>query len=125
MAAGCDDFVRKPYREAIIFEKMAEYLGVEYVYADAGPMPLTPPSDEFDAVGQPLSRFSTAALRTMPTVWVDRFYQAAVQVDGDRLHALIQQMPASQSQLARQLTHLVHQFEYDRIINWIESFREK
>ena len=29
-AAGCDDFVRKPFREQVIFEKLAQYLGVEY-----------------------------------------------------------------------------------------------
>src|SRR5919199_57963 len=30
IAAGCDDFVRKPFREQIIFEKMAQFLGVRY-----------------------------------------------------------------------------------------------
>jgi signal transduction histidine kinase/DNA-binding response OmpR family regulator len=33
IAAGCDDFVRKPYREAIIFDKIAEHLSVKYVYS--------------------------------------------------------------------------------------------
>jgi signal transduction histidine kinase/FixJ family two-component response regulator len=32
LAAGCDDFVRKPFQEQQIFEVMAEYLGVKYVY---------------------------------------------------------------------------------------------
>ncbi|HEY9596278.1 MAG TPA: response regulator, partial [Cyanophyceae cyanobacterium] len=31
LSVGCDDFVRKPFREEIIFEKMAEYLGVRYI----------------------------------------------------------------------------------------------
>ena len=33
LAVGCDDFVRKPFREKAIFEKMAQHLGVQYVYA--------------------------------------------------------------------------------------------
>ncbi|NJP07657.1 MAG: response regulator [Chloroflexaceae bacterium] len=32
LAAGCDDFVGKPFREADIFEQMAQHLGVRYVY---------------------------------------------------------------------------------------------
>jgi signal transduction histidine kinase/ActR/RegA family two-component response regulator len=32
LAAGCDDFVRKPFREQEIFEAMAKHLGLKYVY---------------------------------------------------------------------------------------------
>ena len=38
LAAGCDDFVAKPFREGTIFAKIVEYLKVEYVYEE----PLTP-----------------------------------------------------------------------------------
>ena len=34
MAAGCDEFVRKPYREQEIFDVMAKHLGLEYVYEE-------------------------------------------------------------------------------------------
>ena len=33
-AAGCDDVVRKPVREATIFAKIAEHLGIRFVYED-------------------------------------------------------------------------------------------
>lgn len=32
--AGCDDFVAKPFRESTIFTRLAEQLGVRYVYED-------------------------------------------------------------------------------------------
>ncbi|HQW80839.1 MAG TPA: ATP-binding protein [Pseudomonadota bacterium] len=32
LASGCDDFLSKPFREGMIFAKMADYLGVQYVY---------------------------------------------------------------------------------------------
>jgi CheY-like chemotaxis protein len=35
LSAGCDDFVRKPFRESVIFEKMAQHLGVRYIYAES------------------------------------------------------------------------------------------
>ena len=31
LSVGCDDFVRKPLRESVIFEKIAEHLGVRYL----------------------------------------------------------------------------------------------
>jgi CheY-like chemotaxis protein/anti-sigma regulatory factor (Ser/Thr protein kinase) len=35
LAAGCDDIVIKPFRESMIFEKMAEFLGVRYELDDS------------------------------------------------------------------------------------------
>jgi signal transduction histidine kinase/ligand-binding sensor domain-containing protein/CheY-like chemotaxis protein len=35
LAAGCDDLVSKPFREATIFDKLAERLGVTFVYREA------------------------------------------------------------------------------------------
>jgi GAF domain-containing protein/DNA-binding response OmpR family regulator len=34
LSIGCDDFVRKPFQENTILEKIAEYLGVQYTYAE-------------------------------------------------------------------------------------------
>ncbi|MCC5634176.1 response regulator, partial [Nostoc sphaeroides CHAB 2801] len=33
LSTGCDDFVRKPFRVEVIYEKMAQHLGVTYIYA--------------------------------------------------------------------------------------------
>jgi CheY-like chemotaxis protein len=34
LAAGCDDFVRKPFRDSDIFEHMEKHLGVMYIYQE-------------------------------------------------------------------------------------------
>ncbi|MEM8605048.1 MAG: response regulator, partial [Cyanobacteria bacterium P01_H01_bin.121] len=39
LAAGCDDFVPKPFQEATIFAKLAQYLGVQYSYRELEPVP--------------------------------------------------------------------------------------
>ncbi|MCP4218613.1 MAG: response regulator, partial [bacterium] len=36
LSAGCDDFVRKPFRASEIFDTIHQHLGVRYVYEDAG-----------------------------------------------------------------------------------------
>ncbi|MEE3717010.1 7TM diverse intracellular signaling domain-containing protein [Tumidithrix elongata RA019] len=35
LAAGCDDYVRKPVQQETVFAKIAEHLGVRYLYADS------------------------------------------------------------------------------------------
>ena len=34
LSAGCDDFVRKPFRDSDIFDVLEQYLQVRYIYAD-------------------------------------------------------------------------------------------
>ncbi|NER79331.1 MAG: response regulator [Leptolyngbya sp. SIO1D8] len=127
MAAGCDDFVRKPYQDSTIFEKLTEYLGVRYVCTEVDANPSTPlpnetPTDS-DRLPETLNSLPTDALQNLPTDWIEHFYQAAVQVDSDRLNDLIQQIPEEQDPLAQHLSQLVYQFEYDRILTWIDSIQ--
>ena len=35
LEAGCDHLVCKPFQQAVIFEKMAKYLRVRYLYEDS------------------------------------------------------------------------------------------
>lgn len=35
LAAGCNDYITKPFRETTLLLKMAEHLGLEYLYAEA------------------------------------------------------------------------------------------
>ncbi|NJL23042.1 MAG: response regulator, partial [Leptolyngbyaceae cyanobacterium SM1_3_5] len=111
LAAGCDDFVRKPFREAVIFEKMARYLGAQYVYEDAS-----------EAVSEeapvPVSLLP-ASLQIMPAEWLSELRRAAFAVDGDRILQLIEQIPAEEQSIAEQLTELVRRFCFDEILELI------
>jgi signal transduction histidine kinase/CheY-like chemotaxis protein/ligand-binding sensor domain-containing protein len=50
LAAGCDEFVAKPFREATIFAKIAQFVGVEYVYEQDQPAAARPaPRETTDA----------------------------------------------------------------------------
>ncbi|WAL59217.1 PAS domain-containing hybrid sensor histidine kinase/response regulator [Thermocoleostomius sinensis] len=109
LEAGCDDFVRKPFYEPVIFEKMSEYLGVQYVYepiAELGtalPMALVP-----------------ADLTVMSWEWVAALRQAAIQVDAELIFQLIEQIPSSHSSVAERLTTLTQRFCFDEILDLTE-----
>ena len=122
LSAGCDDFVRKPFRERLIFDKMAQYLGVRYVYQAMSSS--TSQAIKISSEEEKLNLsfiLSPSSLQVMPLEWVKELYQAADAVDNDQIYQLIAQIPASQAPLAHELTNLVNQFRCDKIIDLIEQ----
>jgi two-component system, sensor histidine kinase and response regulator len=109
--SGCDDFVRKPFYEPVIFEKMAEYLGVQYVYE-----PIAQPG----SAALPMA-LSPDDLAGMPWEWVAALRQAAIQVDAELIFQLIEQIPASHSSVAERLTNLTRRFCFDEILDLTEN----
>lgn len=112
LAAGCDDLVRKPFRAEIILEKIAQHLGVRYHYA-AEPRSL---SISATSVLQPSKMIEVAQLNQMPLAWRTQLHQAAIRVDAEAIGQLIEQIPESQADLAKALTYLVDQFQFEEIV---------
>ncbi len=115
LSAGCDDFVRKPFREAVIFDKMAQYLGVSYVYEE---------------LSSPLQEVKTGAslqesLATMPVEWVSKLYQAADFIDNEQIFQLLEQIPSAHTFLRKTLIDWVNSFRCDQIIELIEDTNNK
>lgn len=112
LSTGCDDFVRKPFRVEVIFEKMAEYLGVKYIYAtEQTTLPTQPQSADIS-----VNELSDAIIQ-MPPEWVGKLHQAAMRVNSKHILQLIEEIPSSQAGLAQTLTNLVNDFCFEEIIN--------
>ena len=108
-AAGCDDYVPKPFSDDIIFDKIAQHLGIRYRYD-----PLSEPISFSDSN---YFRFKADALSVMPTHWIERVEEAATQLDKDLLTQLLQQIPPEQAELREALQKEVDNFDFDRILN--------
>ena len=109
ISAGCDDFLRKPFREADIFDTMHKHIGVRYVYADQ-----TPGDSKATADAEQLT---TAALAALPPELVANLKQALVNVDLDLIDSLIEQIREPNPALAQALANTIDNFEYERILN--------
>ncbi|MGV2831825.1 ATP-binding protein [Myxosarcina sp. GI1(2024)] len=120
LAVGCNDLVRKPFKEAEIFDKMAEQLGIKYLYE-------TETSSQDDnhsqKTGYPSSDLPN--LQLMPPRWIAALRQAAIEVDGERLLELIDEIPSEGSTLARALKKLINSYCFDEIITLTEGNRAK
>ena len=114
IAAGCNDFIRKPFREEELFAKMAHYLGVRYRYESIDPIsiPAATPAD------------LTAALLLidrMPAQWRSQLHQAATQVDGEQILRSIDLIPPEYSPLAVAIADLMNHYRFDRIVELTRS----
>ncbi|KOP24620.1 hypothetical protein AMR41_19720 [Hapalosiphon sp. MRB220] len=113
LAAGCDDLIRKPFREQVIFEKIAEYLQVRYIYAEDSSDNAT--NNQSENIQSSILDLHSA-ITVMPTAWLIELNQAAVEVDAERIFQLIEQIPPTHSDLAENLANLVRTFCFDEII---------
>jgi PAS domain S-box-containing protein len=128
LSAGCDDFVAKPFREQVILDKMAQYLGVRYVYecqhsstSSAGELPSTALAGDTDSsfVLQPES------FQLMPPEWVQELYDAACSIDNELIFSLLEQIPSDRAALKQALANLVNNFRCDQIIDLIDVFQSQ
>ena len=105
LSAGCDDFVRKPFPEGILFDKMAEYLGVRYIHAEnTGPEVIK-------------SALEPAMLEIMPKKWLIQLKQAASELDEEVIEELLKQIPDEHSLLVQALQNKVNNFDFDDIVD--------
>jgi PAS domain S-box-containing protein len=126
LSAGCDDFVRKPYQESVIFEKMAQYLGVRYVYEEPTPLRTRQVAAQGGAEGGTLDSsfvLQPSSFQVMPPEWVNQLYQAAGCVNDEEIFRLIEQIPPSHALLAKAIADSIKNFRYDRLIDLIEATR--
>ncbi|HEY9781428.1 MAG TPA: ATP-binding protein [Leptolyngbyaceae cyanobacterium] len=108
LSAGCDDFVRKPFQEDVLFEKMAQYLGVRYIYEH---------KDKFESRTTKAFILEPSCLQAMPNEWVEKLHLAAAQLDAETIAALVAQIPAENHPLAQALLDKVQDFDFDQIMN--------
>ncbi|MGF1486929.1 MAG: ATP-binding protein [Prochloraceae cyanobacterium] len=120
--AGCDDFLSKPFKENEIFEKMAVYLGVRYVYEEKSqrkarfndiPLTALTTTPSLEAELRPL-------IEQMPKQWRENIYKAAVGVRETRIRESIAAIPEDFSPLTKTLTEMVDLLDFDSIVNLVE-----
>jgi two-component system sensor histidine kinase/response regulator len=118
LAAGCDDFVRKPFQEEEIFNKISQHLDVEYIYEtlDIAPTVDSENADRDSNAKAELHIKPTDALQEMPAEWAEQLHHAASQGSDQLVFELIKQIPAQYMTLADRLTELVLDFRFDQII---------
>jgi CheY-like chemotaxis protein len=109
LSAGCDDFVRKPFREAIIFEKMAQYIGVSYLYEELREAKSTECEE--------IEKLTAEALAIMSDEWLQALSEAAELINNQLIAQLLTEIPQENQNLAQAIQKQVDDFDFERIMN--------
>ncbi len=115
MDAGCNDFVAKPFREPVIFEKMSEHLGIQFIYEDAQE------DSAAAAASTPAEDLSAAGVAALPAALRADLLNAAMQLNAKAANSVIDQMREFNASTADQLADLVSTYRYDVIMALLEQ----
>jgi PAS domain S-box-containing protein len=119
LSIGCDDFICKPFREEFLLNKLAEHLGIKYIYAET--------IKDIGAKDEDCSSFilSPSSLQVMPDEWISQLIQAASRCSKRQTMGLIDKIPEPQVNLAQALTELVNKFLFERIVQLCLEYSPK
>ena len=112
MAAGCDDLVRKPFREHEIFDVMAKHLGLTYVYDTEGEPPV-PVESEMELKPEHLA--------ALPADLRRRLYRAVIELDTERTMALIELIAEQDVNLAETLKRYAKKLDYEYLLGLLDN----
>jgi len=113
MAAGCDDLVRKPFREQEIFDALARHLRLKFTYEKAPRQETKPEAPGF--------ALRPEQLDGLPAELLQDLRQAVVELDTVRTQALIQQVTERDASLGRALNKLATQLGYKRLLKLLKK----
>ncbi len=117
LTAGCDDFVRKPFLESDIWDTMARHLEITYIYKAEKEIYQEKEENNPSKVKLKLSILK----QIMPDGWFVDVFKAASQLNRDLLQDLIAQIPSEHDSIARILTEMVDNFDFERILKIVKN----
>lgn len=111
--SGCDDFLRKPYRESEIFDLLEKHLQINFQYEEIHP------SDEMEETQSP--EITSTRLIQIPQAMREMMYQALIDLNVDKVEKYIEKIELIDTHLAHTLRKLANNFEYDKILSIFDT----
>jgi len=113
MAMGCNDLIFKPFQEEVLLEKIAEHLGVSYLY------------DSSQTCWQESAKenriITCEELKIMPDQWHRDLNRAAIIGDDENIFALLEQIPDEYGDMKATLKNLVNDFRFEILVNLTDN----
>ena len=115
LEAGCDDFIRKPYRDTEIFKALAKHLGVRFLYADEQEPAAATGKDELDV----------AQLKKIPTDLIEKLREAAVLLDDQHCLKVAGMISDHNHELGKRLRCMVENLQYREMLTVLDNLTGK
>lgn len=113
LEAGCDDFLRKPFKDGEILEAISRHLGAEFIYEEAARMA------DSDSESEALTAEDLAAV---PSELLTAMEDGMMSVlDLDDIQEIIDAIASHDPAVGRKLETFVRDFRHEEILNLIEK----
>ena len=120
LEAGCDDFLRRPFREEELFAMLRKHLAVEFICE-----PVDDAGAETDGATLPGSATWQEAISRLPATVIADLRTAIELSDIEQMEKLVATIGRDQQTLATGLKRLVDTFQYDRLLRLLDDVGEK
>ncbi len=116
LSVGCDDILRKPFRDQEIFAAMHKHIGVRYIYEE-------PTNKVVQSVSKTdlKEALSPAVLATLPPELLTNLASSAKSSDIVEVDRLIQEIKIINEVISEAFVTLASEFEYGKITALIEA----
>ena len=112
MGAGFDDFISKPFRENVIFEKLAHHLGLVYEYEYQ--------TNDVETSPESGTRLTPQQLRAeLPPELLRELRDAVVTLDMTRTSEVVAQIAQTAPTIGGTLKELADNLEFERLVNLV------
>ncbi|MES9991728.1 MAG: response regulator [Candidatus Thiodiazotropha sp.] len=109
LAAGMDDYVRKPFRVAEIYDCLSKHLGVKYLY-----------EDNLESQQQDMT-LTPEMLNVLPEDLLSDLKEALQSLEPARIEAVIQRIAKQDQTLEKILSYLANNFNYPAILKVLQK----
>ena len=118
LTIGCDDFIRKPFQEQEIFNKLAQYLSIRFCYEGDASEDDFPPArtPHYDTPNSLSPQGLALDITTLPESWRQAMSQAAQQLDEISMIRLIQDIQPQYPHVAAPILSLIENFDFETIV---------
>ncbi|OQX28366.1 MAG: hypothetical protein BWK80_00545 [Desulfobacteraceae bacterium IS3] len=113
LSAGCDDFLRKPFRESDIFDLMQKHIGVRYIYEEV--------TERRDNAGKPTASGNLPDLSALPPELLTELEEAALRADMEMIECAVEEIRSYNASAGELLTVMADEFEYGKILDLIRK----
>jgi two-component system sensor histidine kinase/response regulator len=121
LAAGCDAFIRKPFRDREIFAAMNRHIGIRYIYENTGTgkgNDRNPKKGENDT---PINDLKPEHLADLPNALKQDLAKAATEFDPVSTLTIIEKIRDANTPVANALEHLANNYDFDGISSLCRS----
>ncbi|MDM9582555.1 ATP-binding protein [Nostoc sp. GT001] len=113
LSIGCDDFIRKPFKQEVLLEKLSKHLGLKYTnqLETTNTVVVDQATQIFVSVAELLGHLSQ-----MSPEWLQQIHYAAASCSDELILELLKQIPSDNAQVFQVLRDLANNYQFEKIM---------